>query len=416
MARLSPTTAEQRAEYLSDTFKLITPGFISQRITLNGVDLCLRSPFPSDYEFLDLVFESGGLKWTRHLLARLTWAIDGLVVFDDENARQEIRSLYETLPEHVYSTLYGVAAELIQRMVKARGHIVYYLYEDVSRDLWRGLGKQSPNQDHLTGMKGLETLGLNASQRIWIAWNHAEDMRLQDEFAWTCTKQSIAPHAPKAIEKMNKQEQQQEETRKRDRMKKQDEWYYKLMGVLDKDGKIITRDGDAIDPYAGDQVSMAYTSDELADEMRRWVSGEMDWHDSVVKGYKDQIRENMLAERMQREERLAEAAQEIQEREENLGIRTRNRLVGYTPQQLSEMMQNSGRDLSNPGARTVSYSPSRKQASFDKWVDGEIDSGALVVEDGKLVPKKEIPKPQKDNRSLQSKINSRLPRYDGGTD
>ena len=236
MARLPPTTAEQRAEYLSDTFKLITPGFISQRITLNGVDLCLRSPFPSDYEFLDLAFETGSVKWTRHLLARLTWSIDGLVVFDDENARQEIRKLYETLPEHVYDTLFTVAAQLIQRMVRSRNHIVYYLYEDVSRDLWRGLGKQSPNQDRLTGMKGLESLGLNASQRIWIAWNQAEDTRLQDEFAWTCTKQTIAPHAPKAIEKMNKQEQQAQETRNRDRAKKQDEWYYKLTGVLDHDG------------------------------------------------------------------------------------------------------------------------------------------------------------------------------------
>lgn len=416
MARLPPTTAEQRAACLQDTFKLITPGFLSQRITLNGVDLCLRSPFPSDYDFLDLVFESGSPKWTRHLLARLTWAIDGLVVFDDENARHQIRCLYETLPEHVYNSIYTVAGELIQRMVKARSQIVIYLYEEVSRDLWRGLGKQSPNQDRLTGMRGLEKLGLNASQRIWIAWNQAEDERLKDEFAWTCTKQSIAPHAPKAVEKMNKQELQKEETRKRDVQKRQDEWYYKLKGVLDEDGKIITKDGDAVDPYAGDQVSMAYTSDELADEMRRWVSGEMDWHDSVVKRYKDQIREKMLAERMRREQRLAEAAREIQEREENLGIRTRNRLVGYTPQQLTELMQENGRNLANPGARTVSYSPSRKQASFDKWVDGEIDSGALVVEDGKLVPKKDIPSPKTDNRSLQDKINSRLPRYDGGVD
>ena len=136
----------------------------------------------------------------------------------------------------------------------------------------------------------------------------------------------------------------------------------------------------------------------------------------MVKRYKDQIQQRMLQERMEREARLAEAAREIREREENLGVRTRNRLVGYTSDQINQMMKESGNNQGPPGARTISYAPSRKQAAFDKWVDGEIDSGALVVEDGQLVPRKEIPKPRTDDRSLQSKINSRLPRYEGGTD
>ena len=418
MARLPPTTAEQRYELLKDTQSLIVPGFLSESVVVAGVRLNLRSPYPSDYFILNQAdLDGNDREWAALMVSRLVWMVDGIPVFTGSSGSVfTIRSVVSTLPEGAFKKLFSVVLTLIKRAAKARDNLLYYLYEDVSRDLWRGLGKQAPNLDRVTGLVGLEVLGLNAAQKIWVAWNNAEDQRDVDEYSWMMTKQSIAPHAPKAIEKMNKQERQKEESRERDRAKSLDEWYYKIRGVLDEDGKIITKDGDAIDPYAGDQVSMAYTSDELADEMRRWVSGEMDWHDSVVKGYKDQIRENMLAERMQREERLAEAAQEIQKREENLGIRTRNRLVGYTPQQLSEMMQNSGRDLSNPGARTVSYSPSRKQASFDKWVDGEIDSGALVVEDGKLVPKKEIPKPQKDNRSLQSKINSRLPRYDGGTD
>lgn len=416
MARLPPTTAEQRSEYLDDTFKLITPGFLSERVVINGVSLCFRSPYPSDFLILEHAFEPNSEEWINALLSRMVWVVDGFPVINDLNAQKEVRQLLESFPKTAFAGIYSVALSLIDRMVAARSNILFFLYEEVSRDLWTGLGKQNPNLDALTGIKGLEDLGLNAVQKIWVAWNNSEDQRLRDEFAWTCTKQTIAPHAPKAIEKMNKQEKQQEETRKRDRAKSLDEWYYKCKGVLDEDGKIVTKDGDAIDPYAGDQVSMSYTSEELADEMRRWVAGEMDWHDSVVKRYKDQIREKMLEERMQREQRLAEAAREIQEREENLGIRTRNRLVGYTPEQLTEMMRENGRNLTNPGARTVSYSPSRKQASFDKWVDGEIDSGALVVEDGKLVPRKEIPKPPQDNRSLQDKINSRLPRYDGGTD
>ena len=201
--------------------------------------------------------------------------------------------------------------------------------------MWRGLGKRTPNSDDLTGISGLEKVGLNASQQIWIAWNQAEDQRLVDEYAWQMTKQSIAPHAPKAIDKMTKQEKQREETRLRDRQKKQDEWYYKLAGVLDEDGKIITPKGEEISPFDGDQVSMAYTSDELAEEMRRWVTGEQDWHDKIIAEYKASIKQKMLDERMERDKRLAEAQLEIEERERNLGIRTRDRLVGYTPDPVS---------------------------------------------------------------------------------
>ena len=289
---------------------------------------------------------------------------------------------------------------------------MYYLFETYSRDLWRGLGKRTPNADNLTGISGLEKVGLNASQQIWIAWNQAEDQRTADEYAWQMTKQSIAPHAPKAIDKMSKQEKQREETRLRDRQKKQDEWYYKVTGVLDEDGKLVSQEtGEEISPFDGDQVTMAYTSDELADEMRRWVTGEQDWHDNIIAEYKANIKQKMLDERMERDKRLAEAQLEVEERERNLGIRTRDRLVGYTPDQVAGLRND---DPSRPGARQISYAPSRKQSAFDKWVDTERDAGALVEEDGKLVAKKEIPRPKKDERTLQDKINSRLPRVDRG--
>ncbi len=414
MARLPPTTAEQRAELLADTLKLISPGFLSERVTLNGVSVSLRSPFPSDYLILEHAFSQESDEWIVAMLARLVWQVDGYPIIVDANAEREFRDLLRSLPKGVFQAVYLVGIDLINRMVKARRHILFFLWEDTSRDLWRGYGRLAPNLDVLTGISGLERLGLNAAQRIWIAWNTAEDQRRHDEFAWSCTKQTIAPHAPKAIEKMNKQEKQREETEARDRAKQLDEWFYKNTGVLDEDGKLVTKGGDSVDPFAGDQVSMSYTSGELADEMRRWVTGEMDWHDKIVVQYKAQIREKMLQDRMERDARLAEAAREIQAREENLGIRMRNQLVGYTPAQVKEMMQEGGHNPAAPGARTISYAPNRQQGAFDKWVDAEIDSGALVVEDGKLVARKEIPKPKKDERDLQSKINSRLPRIDGG--
>ena len=412
MPRLSPTTPEQRREYLADTQSLISPGFITDTVIVSGISINLRTPFPSDYFVLSNAFAHNERQWAIALVARMIWMVDGYIYFANPTAEYQFRELLGSLPKAAFDKLFYVCTTLIKRLNNARSHLLYYLFETYSRDLWRGLGKRTPNSDDLTGISGLEKVGLNASQQIWIAWNQAEDQRLVDEYAWQMTKQSIAPHAPKAIDKMTKQEKQREETRLRDRQKKQDEWYYKLAGVLDEDGKIITPKGEEISPFDGDQVSMAYTSDELAEEMRRWVTGEQDWHDKIIAEYKASIKQKMLDERMERDKRLAEAQLEIEERERNLGIRTRDRLVGYTPDQVANLRSD---DPSKPGARQISYAPSRKQSAFDKWVDTERDAGALVEEDGKLVAKKEIPRPKKDERSLQDKINSRLPRLDRGS-
>ena len=412
MARLAPTTPEQRKEFLRDTQALISPGFISDTVLVSGIAINLRTPFPSDYFLLTHAFAHDEKAWMVALVSKMIWMVDGYTYFSNPMAEHEFRDLMSSLPKPAFDKLFFACTTLIGRLNKARSHLLYYLFETYSRDLWRGVGKRPPNADTLTGISGLEKVGLNASQQIWIAWNQAEDQRTADEYAWQMTKQSIAPHAPKAIEKMAKQEKQREETRARDRQKKQDEWYYKLAGVLDEDGKIITPKGEEISPFDGDQVSMAYTSDELAEEMRRWVTGEQDWHDKIIAEYKASIKQKMLDERMERDKRLAEAQLEIEERERNLGIRTRDRLVGYTPDQVANLRSD---DPSKPGARQISYAPSRKQSAFDKWVDTERDAGALVEEDGKLVAKKEIPRPKKDERSLQDKINSRLPRLDRGS-
>lgn len=411
MPRLKPTTSEQRFEYLKDTESLVSPGFLSHEVSVNGLTFSVRSAFPSDFRVLERAFPNNRRGWSIALLSRLVWMVDGYTLFDDRKKERVFRELFESLPKTSFETLFSVALSLVQRSYAARANILYYLFENSSRELWISLGKQNPNLDILTGFPGLELLGLNHVQKMWVAWNSAEDQRAADEFQWMCIKQSIAPHAPKAIEKMNKQDKQTKETRDKDRQKSQDEWYYKLKGVLDKDGKIVTESGTEVDPYAGDQVAMAYTSDELAEEMRRWVVGEQDWHDKVIAEYKAGIKQKMLDERMDRDKRLAEAQLEVEQRERDLGIRTRDRLVGYTPDQVAQLRND---DPQRPGARQISYAPSRKQSAFDKWVDTERDSGALVEEDGKLVPKKEIPRPKKDERSLQDKINSRLPRLDRG--
>tara|TARA_X000000950_G_scaffold256768_1_gene322464 strand:+ start:10207 stop:11454 length:1248 start_codon:yes stop_codon:yes gene_type:complete len=414
MKQLPPTTPEQRLELLADTQELISPGFLSAKVVINGVTISFRSPYPSDYFILGHAFEFGSEPWATALIARLVWLVDGYSCFNNPDFEYEIRDLLRSIPRGSYSKLFACVGHLIRRHNKARESVINFLWEETSRDLWRGFGKKSPNLDVSTGIVGLESLGLNACQKVWVAWNEAEDQRTKDEFEWTLVKQSISPHAPKAIEKMNKREKQQDETRAKDRKKKQDEWYYKVTGVLDENGKLITKKGEEIDPYAGDQVSMAYTSDELAEEMRRWVTGEQDWHDRVIQEYKAGIKTKMLEERMERDRRLEEAQQEMEERQRNLGIRSRDRLVGYTPDQVKKFKEESGFDPERPGARTIAYAPSRKQSAFDKWVDAERSSGALVEEGGKLVPKKEIPRPEKDERSLQDKISSRLPRLDRG--
>ena len=109
------------------------------------------------------------------------------------------------------------------------------------------------------------------------------------------------------------------------------------------------------------------------------AAGEEDWHDKVVSQYKDRITARYDLERQIREERR----RLLQKKYDEMELDTRPQpLVGYTPAQLSQMLQ--GRQ---PGVATIQTHDPRgtKERMYHRHLHLAEKGLLQATEDGKLL-------------------------------
>jgi hypothetical protein len=410
-ATLPASTPEQRRSLWDDLESLLYPGFLSLRTKVGGISVCVRNPSPSDLWLSNAFADPSEQLWIDTLLTQCVWAVEGINILGDRRALIPVRAALRTLPAGARSSLFYGILGLLHKAREAQVAVYSYVYEPSSRDLWKSRGARWPVDDTLSGIPGSASLGPNQIQMVWAMWNEAEDMRLRDRWDWHITKNIMACHAGKAVRKIDATDKRDSEKLDRDRQKTLDQWYYRQIGVIDDEGRLIGQDGD--DP--GDGVVMAHTAAELADEMRRWVTGEDDWHDAVIRKYKEDIRLGMEQERERRSEHLEYMRREAERRADELGGEA-PAIVGYTLDQVRAMMSQKGYDLDKPHARKVEYGSGGRNRSYDKWIASELDSGALEADGDGLVEAGQVPHPAKDTRSLDERLAGRIPRLDGEGD
>jgi hypothetical protein len=413
LARTLPaSTAEQRLSLWADLESLLYPGFLSARIRVDGISLCIRQPAPSDLWLVNQYADPEESLWVETLLTQCVWAVEGINILGDRRAHTPVRSAIRRLPAGARSSIFYAILGLLHRTRLAQEGVYSFVYESSSRDLWKSRGARWPVDDSLSGVPGSASIGPNQVQMVWAMWNEAEDMRLRDRWDWHITKNLMACHAGKAVRKIDASDKREAEKTDRDRQKSLDQWYYRQIGVIDDEGRLVG----AEDEEGHDGVTTAHTSAELADEMRRWVEGQDDWHDRVIRKYKTDIREGMARERELRMAHLDVMRSEAERRSQELGGEA-PAVVGYTLDQIKTMMAQKGYDLDKPHVRKVEYGTGGRNRSYDKWIASELDSGALVIDDGgDIVAAGEIPRPRKDTRSLDEQLAERLPRTPGGGD
>ena len=240
-------------------------------------------------------------------------------------------------------------------------------------------------------------------QRVWYAYNRSEDKRIEDMAHWGNTKNIMATQAPKGVKKLDDKDRQNLEKMKNDRQRSMDDFYYRSIGVLDDSNTPADKSKEG----NSERIHFANSAEELADEMHRWVTGEDDSHDKVVREYKEGIRQRMAQERREREARLRKLQEEQEMAARTFGYdRNKPSVVGYSLDEVQKMMEERGININAPGARTVGYEPSRRERAFDRWVEDNPDSGKLQSVEGKL----EVVEPQpQQNRTLQEQVAQRRP-------
>lgn len=269
------TTFLERSTLYDDVRALLSPGFISKNVQINGVGLGLRT---LNYEDLLIVEGRTGLQpeeWVDWVLATSIWVVGGQMVKKDQEALLFLYGKLKTFPNSLKAPLMTTLAILNNRFSRARERALSYFYERESRDLWMSRG--------LSLFEGeFSWVGRNALQDLWAFYNRMEDARVQRVFEQNMAGFQVSPHAPESIKKMVARAKHDDETLERDRSIVQDKMFFEAFGVV-YDAKLSRQ-------FQIDSVEKAETFEDLEREMKNWAMGKKDRHDLAVEKIQNNIK------------------------------------------------------------------------------------------------------------------------------
>lgn len=376
---LRPTTYEDREPHYADLKNLIVNGFLSHRIRLGDSILVVRNLTSTDNFYLqNVAYDLNDVGWMLWTVSRSVWMIDGMTLLGEKNSAFHVYQQIKGIPKAVLERIFFSILKLTHKANKQYEKVEAYSYEESSRLLWqqsRGFGIPS---DKLSGIIGSENLGMNLAQKLWISFNSFEDRRALERSQWANAKFIASAQVPKAIEKINKREEQAVEQEVNRRKKFLDLFFYKQIGIISED--------DGMTLLSSKLVKSASTPEELEEEMRQWVSGEHDEHDKIVLAYKMKIKEKEEKVLREREDRLAQVrAEMVRDEESDVEILP---LIGYTREQLREHLSSRGGFTQEGRKITKIQDESASDHLYSKHVvEDNVSSGRLKVRDGKILIK-----------------------------
>lgn len=374
MSVFPQTTAAQRDPLYGDVETLLLPGFLTHPVVVQGTPLCLRTLGPGDMFGLKARMTAPSADWRVWTVASSIWMVNGISLLDEPGLIPRLADTVRTLPKNAQDILFTIVIGLFARQNRASTSVESYCYEIQSRYQWRSL-KGANFPDH-AGVPGVQRLGTNVVQRVWAAFNTYEDQREHDDTLWEGFKLSASAMSPKGIQKLDQKDKERRAKEEQRRQDVRDRFYYWALGIIDSPKSVEDYRKDSAGQREGSK-----TVEDLEEEMRRWVSGEEDWHDQVVREYKQNIVRRIESDKMERDKRLAALQAEAASRGEDL--RPSTALVGYTPDQLSGLV--GDRQEGSPGARRVSLGGGQQDYLYEKYLGSAPTPGKLKVDGDKLV-------------------------------
>lgn len=396
-ARILPkTTYEQRSSLYEDVETLLDFGFLTVDVLVNGVRLSLRSLGPGDrFVLRHRIHKASTEEWRAWAIASSVWLIDGYTLLDNPNSAPSLFKTFLRLPNNVKAILFNGVMGLFNRVSKAIDAVESYAYEKISRYKWKSLGKM-PFTTHYGASLG--NMGTNHVQRMWTFYNQIEDQKIADDHLWEGFKLVTSAQAPKGVKKIDDRDRQTRKQEEERRQATQDKFYYIAKGVLKSDAD---KKNEAMNQGMMLGVKSA---DDLVDEMKRWVTGEFDWHDEIVDNYKRTVAEGYARHKQEAAERKA-MMDALWEQESGVP----KAMVAYTPEQLAEILKD--RQPGPGGVRQVgSGAGIVREHLYAKYLERQPDSGSIRVdEEGHLTVAANSPeRPPLDQRVAERQVAFRV--------
>lgn len=364
---LPQTTPDQRQEMYDKVIDLLHYGFLSAPVQVGDMTIALRTLNKGDLFLLQHRGAYANSEDSRRwMIAAATWMAEGHFFLANQEAVPFLYGKYQAFRPPQLKVLTHVLNSLSKQQLECYDLIEAFCMEPVSRAMWKQTNGVYPSTA-FSGLPGTDQVGMNIVQKLWVAHNRVEDIREQIEIDWTHAKFIASATAPKGIEQLNQKEKTVREAERTRKQEVFDKTYYKWLGYLREDGTVL---GSSLPTFR-----QASTPDELADEMRKWVSGEMDSHDRVVADYKRRILENYERDIEARRQSIEAARQQSEEAGEDPNTL---KLVGYTLDQL--------RDRVAPTLhKTVYETPKGAEYLYNRYLAHAPEKGKLAVQDGKVV-------------------------------
>lgn len=346
--------AKRRVIY-NDVEELLVPGFLTQQVVVADVSISMKSMFPGE---IGLLRNRIGLKmsersWREWYLASAIWMVDGQVLLGDVNAPVKIRQALLNMPKSALDALFSVFTAIHNRVRVASSRVEAFCYEDFGRSMWRMTGRSSPSRDEVAGIPGISSLGMNSLQKLWVAFNLAEDDRQAWNLDWAMAKLVASATSPKGVKKLNQKDEGERKLEEERRQEVINRVYYEATGLSigERNGRVVRR---------------SVTPQQLVDEMDRWVRGERDEHDEVIEAYKNRVRAKHEADRLAHEERMRAVSQLRSE------TGASHSWIGYSPEQLKAIRGESTGRKGTPIA-----SSSDRARLYERYLANEITAGSL---------------------------------------
>ena len=388
-----------RTAMYDDLARLLVPGFLSCSIEQDGHRFGVRSLSQGDLLYLRQFVRDGDVSWRLHLVAHSLWMVDGVPLLGNPFSHRVSYDYLSRTNRPLFHAMLGAAYGFFSRMQEVNHYLEAYLYGDESRRLWKNTGSGLYPLHKMSPVPGIESLGVNQWQASWVAWNRLEDERDHQEYLWSNTKVLVSLQSHKGSESLSNRDRQRQQT--------EDERRGSVRERAEHRFRYGEPEEDSNKPPA-ETVQKARTNGELEEEMRRWISGDLDWHDQIVEDYKNRILEQQEERERQKEAIMSELRAQREQQDKDLGV-AKPVLRGITPEEMERMR----RGAPSQGAKFL-VEPDSVSRTINRFLRPTVQPGNLSVDAaGNIIEKPPSVPDRADEVSLADQVASRRVVLDG---
>lgn len=360
----APKEPEVNPEVYKDVEPLLYRGFLTQSVSMNGVDFVFKTLNHHEFELLRLGTNFDPKKpiqqkfWNR-FLAYGVFMVDGVNILPDrDHWVPKIAKMFEDLQVTVRNRIVRYQSELNRRAANAVTLTECYAMERQSRYRWLQVQGIDMTSSGLTGISGTDRLGMNWAQLMWRALNSIEDIKRTVEQEWDHAKFVGSCSAGKGIQKVYSQDSLRRQKEREELLSRKD---MILRHVIFGEPLVDKTQS------AGAVWVTAHTVEELTKQLEADLRGEKDWHDAVVDQYEGRIRDGYS----QRMEQLAEMDRAREEEFAGKRLVGGTEAGGLTPAEVKERITRS-RQYSAQADRQRMVFPEMEdeklRGSLDKYI------------------------------------------------